>query len=170
MDYLLDICGGAFGLAFCSLIILLGLLNLAWAFYIKSQAKALRDDLKGDIIDDHQGKTLTVLAGEAYKKSADGYNQVNSNFKSFISVSEIFPLLGILGTLIALIQYRGQIANLKASFAAAISTTIFGILFAVIFKILEGLMLGDIDFIRDRMMYYQDFQLKLQIQEKGKSL
>lgn len=171
MEYLLDFCGGVFGLVFCLVIIVLGICNIVFAYIIKSSAAETRSGLKGDYLDNlTTGKDLLDSVVDLYKRSEDGYIKINERFKLFVSLSEIFPLLGILGTLIGLIQYRGQIANLKASFAAAIVTTIFGIVFAVIFKVIEGFMLGDIDFIKERMVFYQDLHSKVQLQKKEKTL
>lgn len=171
MDILLDFCGGVFGLVFCLVIIVLGICNIVFAYIIKSSAAETRSGLKGDYLDNlTTGKDLLDSVVDLYKRSEDGYIKINERFKLFVSLSEIFPLLGILGTLIGLIQYRGQIANLKASFAAAIVTTIFGIVFAVIFKVIEGFMLGDIDFIKERMVFYQDLHSKVQLQKKEKNL
>lgn len=164
---LLNFCGGPFGLGFSIFIIILGLINLAFALSIKSSAINISDKLKGDLFQDYNnGKNKTDLILEAYKESEKGYRKVNFSFRLFIAFSETFPLLGILGTLIALIQYRGQISNLKANFSAAILTTMLGIVFAVIFKLFEGYILGSIDFIKARMIFHQDLHSKIQFQNK----
>ncbi|MDE5569398.1 MAG: MotA/TolQ/ExbB proton channel family protein [Ruminococcus sp.] len=58
----------------------------------------------------------------------------------FITLISVFPLLGMLGTVIALLalDLSGETESLKANFFQALDTTMWGIIFAVIFKIVNA--------------------------------
>lgn len=58
----------------------------------------------------------------------------------FITLISIFPLLGMLGTVIALLSLdlSGDTEAVKANFFQALDTTMWGIVFAVIFKIINA--------------------------------
>lgn len=58
----------------------------------------------------------------------------------FITLISVFPLLGMLGTVIALLSLdlSGDTEALKGNFFQALDTTMWGIIFAVIFKIINA--------------------------------
>ncbi len=58
----------------------------------------------------------------------------------FVTLISVFPLLGMLGTVIALLglDLSGDTESLKANFFMALDTTMWGIIFAVIFKIVNA--------------------------------
>jgi len=59
-------------------------------------------------------------------------------YSIYVSVCSTFPLLGILGTIVALIPMVQSGTDLEANFFAALTSTFWGLGFAVIFKIFEG--------------------------------
>lgn len=58
----------------------------------------------------------------------------------FITLISVFPLLGMLGTVIALLSLdlSGDTEALKGNFFQALDTTMWGIIFAVVFKIINA--------------------------------
>lgn len=58
----------------------------------------------------------------------------------FITLISVFPLLGMLGTVIALLSLdlSGDTEALKGNFFQALDTTMWGIIFAVIFKVINA--------------------------------
>lgn len=58
----------------------------------------------------------------------------------FITLISVFPLLGMLGTVIALLglDLSGDTESLKSNFFQALDTTMWGIIFAVVFKIVNA--------------------------------
>ncbi len=58
----------------------------------------------------------------------------------FVTLISVFPLLGMLGTVIALLglDLSGDTESLKANFFMALDTTMWGIIFAVVFKIVNA--------------------------------
>lgn len=79
------------------------------------------------------------------KKSEDEFKRTMYYFLDipytvFITLISVFPLLGMLGTVIALLglDLSGDTESLKANFFQALDTTMWGIVFAVIFKIVNA--------------------------------
>ena len=59
----------------------------------------------------------------------------------FVSITSILPLLGILGTVIALLNSaNADIAILKSNFTSALTSTFWGLLGAIICKGVEGVI------------------------------
>ena len=58
------------------------------------------------------------------------------NYTMYLNLTAIFPLLGILGTVVALIPMVNY--SMEASFFTALTSTLWGIIFAIIFKILDA--------------------------------
>ena len=63
----------------------------------------------------------------------------------FVNVTAIFPLLGILGTVISLIPMVSDMADMQQNFFAALTSTFWGLIFAIIFKLLDGLLSSKIE-------------------------
>ncbi len=82
-------------------------------------------------------------------KIFDSYRKINSNYTLFITLISIFPLLGMLGTVIALLgldmSTAEAISNAKNNFFGALTSTAWGIIFAVVFKIINARMFADVE-------------------------
>ncbi len=59
-------------------------------------------------------------------------------YSLFVNITGIFPLLGILGTVVSLIPMVDGLVSLEANFFAALTSTFWGIVFAIIFKLADG--------------------------------
>ena len=68
------------------------------------------------------------------RKRANGFYAVFSN------LTGIFPLLGILGTVISLIPIVADMENMQKNFSTALTSTFWGLVFAIIFKFLDGFL------------------------------
>jgi len=66
-------------------------------------------------------------------------------YSMFVNLTSIFPLMGILGTVIALIPMVDQLADMEGSFFVALTSTLWGLLFAIIFKMLDGTLIPRLD-------------------------
>ncbi|MCL2527472.1 MAG: MotA/TolQ/ExbB proton channel family protein [Defluviitaleaceae bacterium] len=66
------------------------------------------------------------------RETSDKYYSMYSN------LTGIFPLLGILGTVIALIPMVQDMGNMQTSFFVALTSTLWGLIFAIFFKILDA--------------------------------
>lgn len=65
------------------------------------------------------------------------------SYAFYANITAIFPLLGILGTVAALVTYSNE--TMMDNFMVALSTTLLGVFFAIVFKGLDALLSGSID-------------------------
>ena len=63
-----------------------------------------------------------------------------SLYSVFVNVTSIFPLLGILGTVVSLLPMVSELADMQTNFFAALTSTFWGLVFAIIFKLLDGFL------------------------------
>ncbi len=62
-------------------------------------------------------------------------------YQMFLAITSILPLLGILGTVIALLNTaNADIETLKANFTFALTSTYWGLIGAIVCKVLEGVI------------------------------
>ena len=73
------------------------------------------------------------------RKSSEAFYTV------FANVTSIFPLLGILGTVISLMPMVADMADMSRNFFAALTSTFWGLVFAIIFKLLDGFLVSRIE-------------------------
>jgi chemotaxis protein MotA len=82
------------------------------------------------------------------RKRANGFYSV------FVNLTSIFPLLGIFGTVISLLPMVSQIDSTQQSFFTALTSTFWGLVFAIIFKFLDGFLASRIDVNNNNIMLY----------------
>lgn len=70
----------------------------------------------------------------ALRKRSEGLYSIFSN------VTAIFPLLGILGTVVSLLPMVAELSDMQQNFFAALTSTFWGLVFAIIFKLLDGFL------------------------------
>lgn len=79
----------------------------------------------------------------------DSYRKMNTQYTLFITLISIFPLLGMLGTVLALLgldmSSAEAISNAKDNFFGALTSTAWGIIFAVVFKIVNAKFFADVE-------------------------
>ena len=75
----------------------------------------------------------------AMRKRSEGLYAV------FANVTAIFPLLGILGTVVSLLPMVSELADMQTNFFAALTSTFWGLVFAIIFKFLDGFLSARIE-------------------------
>ena len=63
----------------------------------------------------------------------------------YANFTAIFPLLGILGTVAALVTYSDE--TMMENFTVALSTTLLGVLCAIVFKGIDAEISGPLDVI-----------------------
>ena len=63
-----------------------------------------------------------------------------SLYSVFVNVTSIFPLLGILGTVVSLLPLVSELADMQTNFFAALTSTFWGLVFAIFFKLLDGFL------------------------------
>ena len=126
------------------LIFLLAAVN-AW-FFVVTKRRALSlykklhlviflpiQPLKGGTIKT-PGKTFEV---ESFVKMRE---EAESIYAVFTNLTVIFPLMGILGTVISLLPMVSQMANVETNFCTALTSTFWGLVFAIAFKICDAFL------------------------------
>ncbi len=93
---------------------------------------------------------VTVLEDRISKKSENEldlhelmhmHQQSEKLYQIFVAITSILPLLGILGTVIALLNSaNADIELLKTNFTFALTSTFWGLMGAIICKALEGVL------------------------------
>ena len=82
-------------------------------------------------------------------KIFDSYRKINMNYTLFITFISIFPLLGMLGTVLALLGLdmsgTDAINEAKNNFFSALTSTAWGIIFAVVYKIINARFFADVE-------------------------
>lgn len=76
-----------------------------------------------------------------YKNTS--FNWINFCYSAFIALVSIFPLLGMLGTVLALLSLDitgGATEELKANFFLALDTTAWGLVFSIAFKVANSFL------------------------------
>ena len=72
------------------------------------------------------------------------YKMLTLSYSVFVTFITIFPLLGMFGTVKALLRLNladeGAILNARSSFFDALTSTAWGIIFAVIFKVVNAVI------------------------------
>lgn len=99
-------------------------------------------------------------------------------FASLMStIVQIFPLLGILGTILAIAQTAFQnsgqvdVSSLSNAFVLAMDTTILGIFFSILFMIIESSLAPKIERIINESLEFRKIiaNIQLSADEKGQS-
>ncbi len=134
-------------LGFDAIILLLGIFN-GWVFYqAYTSAKQLCDSLYSDglIQADIRGKEKRN--GKFLKDKEIIYlrNTAENRYTWYVNISAIFPLLGILGTVLALISMQGQAMDSDSSFLVALTSTFWGLVFSILFKSLQTIIEAKLD-------------------------
>ena len=73
----------------------------------------------------------------AMRETAEKY------YNMFVTLTGIFPFLGIIGTVVALIPLvqTGMDGDMQANFFVALTSTLWGLVFAIIFRVLDGMLM-----------------------------
>ena len=68
-----------------------------------------------------------------------------SLYSLFVNLTGIFPLMGILGTVVSLLPMVSEMADMQQNFFAALTSTFWGLVFSIIFKLLDGFLTSRIE-------------------------
>ncbi len=134
-------------LGFDLIIMLLAAANGAVFYMAYKTAQKLAKDLSSDglwqadmrIDENSSGKRLMDKEIIALRNNAELW------YTWYVNISAIFPLLGILGTVIALIGMQGNSMTADNSFLLALTSTFWGLIFSIAFKSLQTLIEAKLD-------------------------
>lgn len=84
----------------------------------------------------------------------------------YANITAIFPLLGILGTVAALVTYSD--ITMMDNFMVALNTTLLGIFFAILFKAIDAKLSGPLDVtIEDADCVIQEFNREKRLKDEA---
>ncbi|MBQ8961478.1 MAG: MotA/TolQ/ExbB proton channel family protein [Ruminococcus sp.] len=72
-------------------------------------------------------------------------NHTGKLYSLFVNLTGIFPLLGILGTVISLLGLVSDMQDVTGNFYGALTSTFWGLVFAIVFKFLDGVISPEIE-------------------------
>lgn len=72
-------------------------------------------------------------------------NHTGKLYSIFVNLTGIFPLLGILGTVVSLLGLVADTSDITGNFYGALTSTFWGLVFAIIFKFLDGVVSAKIE-------------------------
>ena len=104
---------------------------------------------------------LTLWMAKTIKRKANAWRRkknvefsgfllsgVSKFYTLFVTIISLFPLLGMLGTVFGLLGLdlaSGDMTNIKNNFFIALTSTAWGIIFSVIFKIIHAMVADEIE-------------------------
>lgn len=129
-------------IGFDGIIFILAVINCFIFIYARKAAVKLYESMHKKIYapfysDDIQN-TITDMQELTKSNISALIEKAGAAYTLYINISSIFPLMGILGTVISLIGMSGNTANMDSSFFAALTSTFWGLIFAIIFKFADG--------------------------------
>ena len=83
-------------------------------------------------------------------------NQTGKLYSIFVNLTGIFPLLGILGTVVSLLGMVADSTDITGNFYGALTSTFWGLVFAIIFKFLDGIISAKIEDNEKTVALYLD--------------
>ncbi|MCL2356879.1 MAG: MotA/TolQ/ExbB proton channel family protein [Defluviitaleaceae bacterium] len=129
------------------LIILMAAGTLAYFIFILRHADKVsrllntRGYLPDDVFDEEEYTPPTKAAIKEQKLNLREMRETTEKYYSmFSNLTGTFPLMGILGTVISLIPLVQNIENMQQNFFIALTSTLWGLIFAVIFRLLDGVL------------------------------
>ena len=133
-------------IGFDGLIFILAAINI----FVFLAAKKSSDDLYRNmhrsiyapsLVNDNRSMMGSVSDLTDQKVSELRENAV-SKYTMFTTIIAIFPLMGILGTVISLLGMVGDAADMQDQFLGALTSTFWGLVFAIIFKGIDGALIS----------------------------
>ena len=140
-----------------AIVVVLIIINVLFvAMRLKKMSKTLDKHLRKVVYLPVQHALKDLASNEPQKVNLHQLRQMRESedklYHSFVSITNILPLLGILGTVIALIRIDGFTADtVSTSFLAALTSTFWGLVGATICKALEGGIVSRVEANRDNL-------------------
>lgn len=134
------------------LIIILGIAN-GGVYYITWRAIGGLQKLVHPKADRRNGiKADLAMTSEETAQLGKSSDRASFFYTLFLNITAVFPLMGILGTVWSLMKLTGT-DDISANFGTALRTTLWGLIFAIIFKLLDSLISPKLDRALDEADY-----------------
>lgn len=142
-------------------------------YFLKKSADRLYNKLHltvfvpdGDISQKEAG---TDISGLRETDIVNMRKQTGSLYSVFVNLTGIFPLLGILGTVTSLLNLVADTSDITGNFYGALTSTFWGLIFAIVFKFLDGIISAKIEDNEKNVALYLERNSKT-VPEKEKVL
>lgn len=134
-------------LGFDMIIMLLAVLDSGVFYMAYKAAQKLAKDLSSDGLWQADIRRDGSSSGRqlADKEIISLRNKAELWYTWYVNISAVFPLLGILGTVIALIGMHGSAMTADNSFLIALTSTFWGLIFSIVFKSMQTLIEAKLD-------------------------
>ena len=131
-------------LAFDWIVFVFAIINLFYYIFSRRLAIKIYELLRpeGFLPEDDGVPSFVVPTKKELVKMRE---RVNNRYTIFINITSIFPLLGILGTVVSLIPMVPEIDTMKQNFLVALTSTLWGLVFSIIYKLLDGSLASRIE-------------------------
>ena len=145
---------------FDMLIFIAAVFNGLVFYMVKTTADKLSSKMSHTVFVPHlrkmQDETQQKVA-ELHEEDVLVLRSASDRFYSlFVNITGIFPLLGILGTVVSLLGLVSDMENVTGNFYGALTSTFWGLIFAIIFKFLDGLVSPQIENNEKSVRLYLD--------------
>ena len=131
------------------IIFITAVLNLICFVYTRRTADALYKLLHRLVFvpsHTHDHETLAEAIRSVDEEEALALRKRSESlYAVFVNVTAIFPLLGILGTVVSLLPMVADLSNMQMNFFSALTSTFWGLVFAILFKLLDGFLSSRMD-------------------------
>lgn len=138
-------------------IILLGIVNGAVFFLARQAITRLRRLVHP--LAHYDFKDRQSYSGNELVALSDRAAQL---YTVYTNITAVFPLLGIFGTVCSLLGLSGT-EDISIHFSTALDTTVWGLIFAIFYKVLDSALSSKLD----RALDEADYQIHKLTQEEG---
>ena len=87
-------------------------------------------------------------------------------YSIFVNLTGIFPLLGMLGTITSLLSLVADTTDITGNFYGALTSTFWGLVFAIIFKFIDGVISARVDDNEKNVALYLERNYKASIERE----
>ena len=136
----------------CIVIIIVGVVNLGIFFLLKNKIKRLENIVYPKTDRRNEVQPNLHINDKEIKKLNDCSETASFWYTLFSNITAVFPLLGIFGTVWALMQ-MSDVENLSANFMSALKTTFWGLIFAIMYKLFDAFVTSKLDRALDEADY-----------------
>lgn len=143
------------------LIFVAALINLTVYFYSIHRATKLYDVLHPT------AKAVNPLLNEA--RIVEMRKSAASAYSMFVNITSIFPLLGILGTVLSLLNMAQDLTNVQNNFFGALTSTFWGLIFAIMYKLIDGRLSSIIEDNEKTVAFYLERSSSIMAVEKERA-
>ena len=136
-------------IGFDGIIFLLAIVNVMIFLVTKKSVDELHDKMHVSVFVPGKKKSQAEVRTELDNLRESDIISMRSRmgrwYSVFINITGIFPLLGILGTVTSLLGLVNDMSDVQGSFYSALTSTFWGIIFAIGFKFADGFISSKIE-------------------------